>query len=130
VEVLVLVLDNGTDTEEDWELGFEPEAVELDVAREVVCEVVCEVLVEAVDVVDTGTLVVTELPGVIDDVEDVVEITVLVAVELVVAVKAAEIQEHTAPAEFFAARAVTRPQALVAHARASMTIAFDTAGTH
>lgn len=130
-----MVLDNGTDTEEDWELGFELEVDELDVAREVVCEVVCEVvvcevLVESVDVVDTGTLVVTELPGVTDEVEDVVEITVLVVVEVAAAVKAAEIQEHTAPAEFFAARAVTRPQALVAHARASMTIAFDTAGTH
>lgn len=75
-----------------------------------------------------------ELPGETDNVEEFagiyVDEVVTRAVELVVAFAflAEVIQEETAPASTLAARAVTRPQALVAHPRALMTIEFDIEG--
>jgi hypothetical protein len=82
--------------------------------------------------------VVTKLPGETDEVEEtvvvVVEDVVTLTVELVVAVLfalAAEVMhEQTAPALFLAASAVAKPQALVAHPRALITIEFDIAGWH
>ena len=77
-----------------------------------------------------------ELPGETDDVEEFagiyVDKVVMGAVELVVAFvfKAEVMHEQTSPASTFAARAVTRPQALVAQSRALITIEFDIAGWH
>jgi hypothetical protein len=85
--------------------------------------------------VGVKVLVLAELPGESDDVEEfvriVVEEVVITPVELVVAFALAEeMHEQTAPASTFAARAVTKPQALVAHPRALMTIEFDIDGMH
>lgn len=82
-----------------------------------------------------GVNVLAELPGETDGVEEfvgiVVEVVITIA-ELVVAfLLAAEVMhEQTAPASTFAASAVTKPQALVAHPRALMSIEFDIAGWH
>jgi hypothetical protein len=88
------------------------------------------------EVVLAGWVVVTELPGETDDVEEFVgrvaeEVVVNTTVELVVPLALAEeMHEHTAPASTLAARAVTKPQALVAHPRALMTIEFEILGMH
>lgn len=53
--------------------------------------------------------------------------------ELVVALPwaaAEEMHEQTAPASILAERAVARPQALVAHPKAFITIEFDIEGMH
>jgi hypothetical protein len=82
-------------------------------------------LLEILDVeelVEVGDVGVTELPGETEEV-DVVELVVVVLVDGDdVEDAAAVMQEHTAPAEFLAARAVTIPQALVAHPSASITM--------
>jgi hypothetical protein len=81
-----------------------------------------EVLVGDGDDVEVGDVGVTELAGEIEDV-DVVEFAVVVLVTIDdVEDAAAVMHEHIAPAEFLAARAVTIPQALVAHPSASITM--------
>jgi hypothetical protein len=81
-----------------------------------------EVLVCDGDDVEVGDVGVTELPGETEDVDVVVlAVVVLVTVDDVEDA-AAVMHEHTAPAEFLAARAVAIPQALVAHPSASITI--------
>ena len=62
----------------------------------------------------------------------VVEEVVIAIEELVVALPlAAEaMHEQTAPASTLAERAVARPQALVAHPKAFITIEFDIEGMH
>jgi hypothetical protein len=85
-------------------------------------------------VVGANVLVLAGLPGEADDVEVFVRIAieyvVMEIVELVVAFTlAAEVMhEQTAPASALAASAVAKPQVLVAHPRALITIEFDTAG--
>lgn len=85
-------------------------------------------------VVGANVLALAGLPGEADDVEVFVRIAiedvVMAIVELVVAFTlAAEVMhEQTAPASTLAATAVTKPQALVAHPRALITIEFDIAG--
>jgi hypothetical protein len=87
-------------------------------------------------VVGANVLALAGLPGEADDVEVFVRIAiedvVMAIVELVVAFTlAAEVMhEQTAPASTLAATAVTKPQALVAHPRALITIEFDIAGWH
>jgi hypothetical protein len=78
-----------------------------------------EVLVGDGDDVEVGDVGIT---GEIEDV-DVVELAVVVLVTVDdVEDAAAVMHEHIAPAEFLAARAVTIPQALVAHPSASITM--------
>jgi hypothetical protein len=81
-----------------------------------------EVLVGDGDDVEVGDVGVTELPGETENV-DFVELAIVVLVTVDdVEDAAAVMHEHTAPAEFLAARAVTIPQALVEHPSASITI--------
>jgi len=79
-----------------------------------------------------GVNVLAELPGETDDTEEFARIVVEVVIitfELVVAAFAADVMhEQTAPASTLAERAVTKPQALVAHPKALMTMEFDIVG--
>lgn len=95
-----------------------------------------ELVVRILDEVLAGKLVVAELPGNSVDVEELVgrlvdEDVVNTTEELVVALAfAEEIHEQTAPASTLAARAVTKPQALVAQPKALRTMEFDIVGSH
>jgi hypothetical protein len=81
-----------------------------------------------------GVNVLAELPGETDGVDKFARVAVEVVItiaELIVAAFAADVMhEQTAPASTLAERAVTKPQALVAHPKALMTMEFDIAGWH
>ena len=81
-----------------------------------------EVLVGDGDDVEVGDVGVTELPGETEDVDVIELVVVVLGTDVDVEDAAAVMHEHTAPAEFLAARAVTIPQALVAHPSASITM--------
>jgi hypothetical protein len=89
-----------------------------------------EVLVGDGEDVEVGDVGVTELPGETEDVDVVELVDVVLGTDVDVEDAAALMQEHTAPAEFLAARAVTIPQALVAHPSASITMLLEIAGIH
>lgn len=87
---------------------------------------------EGSEVVDTGRLLVTELAGVIEELDEVTETAevVVIVADIVVDVRAEVMHLQTAPAEALADNAVSNPQALVAHGKAAITIELDTAGSH
>lgn len=89
-----------------------------------------EVLVGDGEDVEVGDVGVTELPGETEEVDVVELVDVVLGTDVDVEDAAAVMHEHTAPAEFLAARAVTIPQALVAHPSASRTMLLEIAGTH
>jgi hypothetical protein len=105
-------------------LNEELEALELLELLEV------EVLVGEGDDVEVGDVSVTELPGETEDVDIVEVVDVVLGTDVDVEDAAAVMHEHTAPAEFLAARAVTIPQALVAHPSALRTMLLEIAGIH
>jgi len=108
LEVTEIVTETDTETEEVLDLEEE--------LGEVCKLLVILVLFEAVEDVEIGVLLV------------VVVVTVVDVLEL--ADWAALMQVQTAPASFLAAIPVTKPQALVTHAKASMTMELEIEGTH
>lgn len=88
---------------------------------------------EVDDELETGITVDEVLPGATVDDETITFVVVdeTVTFAMVVADEAAAaMQEHTLAAELRAARAVSNPQALVAHGSAVTTIARDIDDTH